>query len=109
MRGAGLCFRFRADANLKPGIGGGVGRREPAIDFRGATGVIPEGTPDPEVLQIAAAAGRVMVSRDVTTMPDHFERFVTEHEPPGVSLIPSQRSIGDRRTVDRLADLGAVM
>ena len=56
--------------------------------------MIPDGTPDPEVLQIAAESGRVLVSRDVTTMPGHFDRFIMQHESPGVLLIPSRRAIG---------------
>src|SRR5438105_3319409 len=79
---------------MNPEIGQGLRRREPAIDFRAAAGVIPDGTPDTEVLQIAAEAGRVLVTRDVSTMPDHFERFVAERESPGILLIPSRRSIG---------------
>jgi len=86
-------FRFQADADLNPEIGRGLRRREPAIDFRGAARVIPDGTPDPEVLEIAVEAGRVLVSRDVQTMPDHFDRFISRHESPGVLLIPSSRSI----------------
>lgn len=89
-----MSFSFQADADLNPEIGRGLRRREPMIDFRGATGVIADGTSDPEVLQFAADAGRVLVSRDVSTMPDHFERFIAEHESPGVLLIPSRRSIG---------------
>jgi hypothetical protein len=69
-------------------------KREPAIDFRGAAGVIPDGAPDPEVLRIAAEDGRILVSRDLTTMQGHFKRFVAEHESPGILLIPSRRSIG---------------
>jgi hypothetical protein len=56
--------------------------------------VIPHGALDPEVLQIAAEAGRVLVSRDVTTMQGHFERFIEQHSSPGLLLIPSSRSIG---------------
>ncbi|MBV9035161.1 MAG: DUF5615 family PIN-like protein [Acidobacteriaceae bacterium] len=89
-----MSFRFQADADLDPEIGRGLRRREPAIDFRAAANVIPDGTPDPEVLQIAAQAGRVLVSRDVSTMPDHFVQFLVQHESPGVILIPSRRSIG---------------
>jgi hypothetical protein len=89
-----LRLRFQADADLNPEIGHGLRRREPALDFRAAAGVVPDGTLDPEVLQIAADASRVLVSRDVTTMPGHFERFIAEHESPGVLLIPSRRSIG---------------
>jgi hypothetical protein len=89
-----LSFRFQADADLNPEIGRGLRRREPSIDFRSAVGAIPDGTPDSAVLQIAAEDGRVLVSRDVTTMPDHFARFVVEHESPGMLLVPSSRSIG---------------
>jgi predicted nuclease of predicted toxin-antitoxin system len=89
-----LSFRFQADADLNPEIGRGLRRREPSIDFRAALGVIAEGTPDSEVLQIAADDDRVLVSRDVATMPGHFARFVAQHESPGVLLIPSRRAIG---------------
>jgi len=89
-----LSFRFQADADLNPEIGRGLRRRELSIDFRAAVGVIADGTPDSKVLQIAAEDGRVLVSRDVTTMPGHFARFVVEHESPGMLLVPSSRSIG---------------
>jgi len=89
-----LSIRFQADADLNPEIAKGLRRREPSIDFRAASGVIPDKTSDPEVLRIAAEAGRVLVSRDVTTMPRHFARFVAENHSPGLLLVPSQRSIG---------------
>jgi hypothetical protein len=89
-----LSIRFQADADLNPEIGLGLRRREPAIDFRGAAGVIPHGATDPEVLQIAAEGGRVLVSRDVTTMQGHFEHFIEQQDSPGLLLIPSSRSIG---------------
>lgn len=89
-----MSIRFQADADLNPEIGRGLRRREPLIDFRDAAGVIADGTPDPEVLQIAAEDDRVLVSRDVTTMPDYFARFIAQHESPGMVLIPSRRSIG---------------
>jgi hypothetical protein len=73
----------------------GLKRREPSVDFREAAGAIPDKTPDPEVLRIAADAGCVLVSRDVSTMPAHFARFVTEHDSPGLLLVPSGGSIGD--------------
>lgn len=79
-----MSFRFQADADLNPEIGRGLRRREPSADFRAAVGVIADGTPDPELLQIAAGAGRVLVSRDITT----------HQESPGILLIPSRRPIG---------------
>ena len=85
---------FQADADLHPGIGRGLIRREPSIDFRSAPGVIAAGTPDPEVVRIAAEAQRVLVSRDVGTMPDHFNDFIAQHDSPGLVLIPPGRTIG---------------
>jgi len=73
----------------------GLRRREPSIDFRAASGVIPDGTLDSEVLRIAADADRVLVSRDIATMHEHFARFIERFDSPGVLLIPSNRSIGD--------------
>jgi hypothetical protein len=37
---------------------------------------IPDATPDPGVLQLAADDGRVLVSRDAKTTPHHFAAFV---------------------------------
>jgi len=50
--------------------------------------------PDGDVLRIAADAGRVLVSRDVRTMPGHLEKFVSQNPSPGLLLIPSSRPIG---------------
>ena len=85
---------FQADASLDPDIGRGLRRREPSIDFRGAADVIPDGTPDPEVLRVAADAGRVLVTADIRTMLVHFSDFIALRDSPGVVLIPSSRSIG---------------
>ena len=96
-------LRFQAAADLDPAIGRGLRRHEPSIDFRAAAGVIPDGTPDREVLRLAAEAGRVLVSRDVSTMPEHFEQFVQMQESPGLLLIYSQRPIGS--VIARVDDL----
>ena len=86
---------FQADADLDPDIARGLRRREPSLDFRSASGIIPDGTPDAEVLGVAADAGRVLITRDVRTMRVHFQQFVAERESPGVLLIPSTRSTGE--------------
>ena len=65
------------------------------MDYRLAQGVIPDGTLDPGVLALAALSGRILVSRDVNSMPGHFVRFVQSGNiSPGLILIPSNRSIG---------------
>ena len=85
---------FQADSDLDPDIARGLRRKDPSLDFRNAAGIIPDGTPDAEVLGVAADAGRVLVTRDVRTMRVHFQQFVAGRESPGVLLIPSSRSIG---------------
>ena len=89
-----MTFRFQADADLNAKIVRGVQKREPAIDFRGAAGVIQDSTPDPEVLRVAADSGRVLVSGGLKTMRVHFTEFVLHRDSPGVLLVPSTRSIG---------------
>ena len=86
---------FQADADLDPDIGRGLRRREPAIDFQSARGVIPDGASDLQVLHIAADSGRVLVTRDLRTMRLHFQDFLMERDSPGVIQIPSSRSIAE--------------
>jgi hypothetical protein len=47
------------------------------------------------VLRLSAAAGRVLVSRDVRTIPGHFAAFISTQQSPGVILIPAGTSVGD--------------
>jgi hypothetical protein len=48
---------------------------------------------DLDVLQIAADAGRILVSQDRRTMPFHFKRFVAGAQSPGVILLRKSSSI----------------
>lgn len=89
-----MSIRFLADASLDPDIATGLRRREPSIDFQDAARIIPDGTPDPKVLRIAADLDRVLVTTDVRTMRVHLLAFVRTLESPGVIHIPSARSIG---------------
>ncbi len=80
---------------MDPDIGRGLCRREPEIDWRSAQGFLPDGTADPEVLAFAADGGRVLVSRDASTIPHHFARFVADRSSPGVILIQPRIGIGE--------------
>jgi predicted nuclease of predicted toxin-antitoxin system len=93
-------IRFQADASLDPDIGRGLVRKNPAIDWQSAKGVLADGTPDLEVLQLAAREGRVLVTFDVRTMLDHFLAFTAEQPSPGVLLIPAKLRMG--AVIDRL-------
>lgn len=67
--------RFLADADLNNAIVSGVLRREPSIDFLTAHAAGLGRMKDPEILALAAAQQRALVSHDVGTMPAHFREF----------------------------------
>ena len=93
-------IRFQADADLRVPIIKGLKRREPAIDFATAQEAGLAGLDDQTVLALAASRGRVLVSHDVSTMPENFSRFIQEQTSPGVILISQELSY--REAIDGL-------
>ena len=87
--------RFLADANFNQKILRGLLIREPAIDFERPEVVIPEKTPDAQVLDLAESLGRVLVSHDVSTMPAWFRQCVGERRCAGLILVPDKLPIRD--------------
>ena len=85
-------IRFQADADLSGPIIKGLKRREPAVEFATAHEAGLAGLDDQTVLAFAASHGRVLVSHDVSTMPEAFSRFVQEQTSPGVILISQELS-----------------
>ena len=79
--------KFQADADLDGRILRGLRRAAPEIDIRTAADANLASLEDPEVLQIAAKAGRILVSQDRRTMPGHFARFSAGTHSPGVILL----------------------
>lgn len=77
---------FQADADLRVPIIKGLRRREPSIDFMTASEAGLAGLDDSAVLALAASNGRMLVSHDVSTMPDEFDRFIQSRTSPGVIL-----------------------
>ena len=92
--------RFLADANFNQKIVRGLLIREPAIDFELPEAAIPEKTPDPAVLDLAESLGRVLVTHDVGTMPQWFQRRVEERRCAGLILVPQGLSI--REAIEEL-------
>jgi len=86
--------RFQADADFNHKIVVGLRRREPTIDFQDAHAGEVIGAQDPEVLQKAAAANRILISHDRKTMPVHFTRFVSGRSSPGLIIVPQDIDIG---------------
>ena len=80
--------RFLGDANFNQSIVRGLLLREPAIDFVLPEAVIPEKTPDSQVLDIAESLRRVLVTHDVSTMPVWFEQCVEERRCAGLIIVP---------------------
>jgi hypothetical protein len=86
--------RLLADADLNASIVSGVLRRSSHLDFKRAEQVPLESLHDEQVLSIATGDGRVLVSHDVSTMPDHFRNYVRLHSSPGIILVPQELSVG---------------
>jgi hypothetical protein len=88
-------IRFQADNDFNERIVDALIRLAPDVDFRTA----PErglhlAVPDDEVLRLAAEEGRILVSHDFKTMPQHFGRFIAQHTSPGLILISQRTPIG---------------
>ena len=80
-------LRFQADNDLDQRIVTAVKRLDPAIDFQTAPALGLHRVPDPDVLALAAQEGRVLVSHDRRTLPDHFRDFVASQTSPGVIIV----------------------
>ncbi len=89
-------IKYQADNDLDEDIIEAVANLNPAIDFQTATAVgLHLGFPDDQVLAIAAAEGRLLVSHDRRTMPLHFAQFIVNQSSPGVFIVSRKLSIGE--------------
>ena len=79
--------RFQADADFNQNIVRALRRRQPEIDFQSADDAGLRGLDDSGVLAIVAPEGRILVTHDRHTMPQHFADFVTARHSPGVFLL----------------------
>jgi hypothetical protein len=95
-----MILRLLADADLnraicrrrdspKPGIG-----LQACCRFKGIEDVPLEGLDDLTVLDLAARDQRVLISHDVSTMPDHFRQYTRRNISSGLILVPQELSIG---------------
>jgi trans-aconitate methyltransferase len=83
-----MIVRFQADADLDIAIVEATRRRVPDVDFQTAQAAGLRGRHDLEVLAIAAAQGRVLVTHDTRTMPQWFAEFVATATSAGVIMVP---------------------
>jgi hypothetical protein len=86
--------RFLADADLNHKIVVGLRRREPSVDFLAARDGGVVGLPDPDVIAVAADAGRILVSHDRKTMPGYLAHFRETRSSPGIIIVSQDLDIG---------------
>jgi predicted nuclease of predicted toxin-antitoxin system len=85
-----MTLRFQADADFNQIILHAVVLREPTLDFQTAATAGLTGIRDPQVLALAAREGRVLVTHDQKTIPQHFAAFIATGTSPGVLIIPQR-------------------
>jgi hypothetical protein len=88
-------IRYQADADLHYRIVVAARRREPAVDFTSAADSELKGISDPEVLEIAASQGRILITHDRQTMLEQFRRRLEDGKSsPGVFLVSQFAPLG---------------
>lgn len=89
-------IRLIADADFNEDIIRGPRRADASVDFLTASDGGTRGLPDRQVLELAAAAGRVLVSHDRKTMVGEFYQFLTDgHSSPGLISVEQEMDEGD--------------
>ncbi len=92
-------LRLVSDEDVKGAIIRGLLRREPDLDLVRAVDVGLNRTPDPQVLEWAAAEGRVVLTQDVNTLVGFALARVKAGQPmPGV--IALIEGVGVRQALD---------
>jgi hypothetical protein len=87
--------RFQADNDLRSSIRTGVLRREPSVDFQSALAAGLDGLSDPEVVRLAMAQGRILISHDENSMTGYFSDFLASGSgSPGVMMVPQGSPVG---------------
>jgi len=86
-------IRFQADESLSYALIQAVLRLEPSIEFTTARDAGALGLGDPEVLAIASRSGRLLITKDKATFPQHFATFIAHSKSSGVIVIPPHLTI----------------
>ena len=89
-------LKFIADADLNQDLVRGVLRHDASIDFLSASDGGTPGLADRQVLELAAATGRILVSHDRHTMTEELYRFPADgHSSPGLIIVTQEMDEGD--------------
>lgn len=88
-------FRLLADESLNRAIVRGLLLRNAAFDIVRVQDVGLYGKDDPTILAWAATEGRIVVTHDGATMPDHaYHRIDAGESMPGVFVVRRRQSVG---------------
>ena len=88
-------LRLVSDADVHGEIIRGLRRRAPEIDIVRTQDVLPDGTPDTEVLAWAANEVRILITNDRNTMVGSAYQRVESGDPvPGLIATTNEQSIG---------------
>jgi predicted nuclease of predicted toxin-antitoxin system len=88
-------LRLASDADVPGEVIRGLRRRLPEVDLVRAQDALPDGTPDPQVLDWATAENRILITNDRNTMVGLAYRRVAAGEPvPGLIATTQHQSIG---------------
>ncbi|MBM3755365.1 MAG: hypothetical protein FJW38_15435 [Acidobacteria bacterium] len=91
-----MTVRFLADEDLDAGIIQGLLRVAPQADILDVKSTGLRGTPDPEILAIAAREGRIVLTHDRNTMTAHaVDRLTAGLMMPGLFVISQRAELGD--------------
>ncbi len=94
-------LRFLADENLNNDILRGLACRHPAINIVRVQDVGLSGADDPNVLQLSADEGRILLTHDVSTISRHaYDRVRASKRMPGV--IEINRSVPIATAIEEL-------
>jgi hypothetical protein len=88
-------LRLAADENFNNDILRGMRRRNPLVDIERVQDAGLSGAKDPQVLEWAAEAGRVLLTHDVATITRHaYDRVREARRMPGVFEVSRDLPIG---------------
>jgi hypothetical protein len=89
-------LRLASDADVHGDIIRGLRRRRSDIDLLRAQDVLPEGTPDPDVLAWAAIENRILLTNDRNSMVGFaYERVAAGQPVPGLIVTTNEQALGD--------------
>ena len=88
-------LRFVADENFNNDIIRGLRRQRASIDIVRIQDMGLYGAPDPDVMEWAAEANRILLTHDVSTIPRYaYDRVRSGMSMPGVVVVSQYLSIG---------------